>query len=405
MHWLQFKRFEQRGDLEMQAEGLKKALVNRLAPPVIQEALNLARQSAHQAEQRSPAPIISIENTHIQYTHPYTGDPLQHLDLPKEMGQKPEALINWSHFNGPQVMGLASKGNQWVPQDILQTRDLAHQGLRLNNAYAYLSLNPQVPTQLSAHKSYLCKQWIDARIPLENLKSRPYDLFASPQHPYVIASDRSAGKLHFIQRDPLKAIRSWPMNPPDTKKTLQCVFHPDGKQVYVSSYQGGCFHVIDRAMAQKRIALPTRATVSQLRLSNRGDLLYVLLTQPEGPLEVWVVDTQKHQKQAVFTLEGQAFSSQTDPQDLFEVSPDGRYLLTVVSRNRPNLFSPYLLQIDVRTGEIVYETLLKPEHKPLQFAFTARSLTDPRIRVLPILLHGGHGLEEADVQAAFEKNV
>ncbi len=405
MHWLQFKRFEQRGDLEMQAEGLKKALSGRISPQIIQEALRLARQSAQQAEERSPDLLLTIENTSLQYTHPYTGASLQRLDLPKEIGQKSEALINWSHFNGPQVMGLTLSGSQWVPQDVLQTRELAHQGLRLNNAYAYLFLNPQVPTQLATHKSYLCKQWLDPRIPLENLKSRPYDLFASPQHPYVIVSDRSAGKLHFIQREPLKALRSWPMNPPDPKKISQCVFHPDGKQVYVSSYQTGCFHVIDRAMAQKRVPLPTQAVVSQVRLSNRGDLLYALLAPAEGPLEIWVLDTQKYQKQAAFTLEGQAFSSQTDPQDLFEVSPDGRFLLTVVSRNRPNLFSPYLLQIDARTGEIAYETLLKPEQKPLQFAFTARSLTDPRIRVLPLLLHGGHGLEEADVQAAFEKNV
>lgn len=403
MHWKQYQRFEQRGDLQKQAEGLKTVLSKRLPATAIDEALELARQSAQKAEQRNPSPVIALDSNRLCLVNPYTNAIEQALELPREAGQKQEALINWSHFNGPQVMGMSLQDKQYVPQDILSARDIPHAGLRLNAAYAFLpfsSLQGSMPRSLLVHHSYLCKQWIDPRIPLENLRSRPYDLAVSPQHPYFIVGDRSAGKLHFIQRNPFKLLRSWPLTSPPHKKVLQSVFHPDGQRVYVSSYQKGGFHIIDRAMAQKRIALNTPGIVSHLATSPRGDLLYVYIVLDEA-IEIWVLDTQKHQKQAVFSPEGSAFSSQTDPQDLFEISPDGRSLLTVVSRNRPNLFSPYLLQIDSGSGEIRFETLLKPEEKPLQLAFMARELSDPKIRLLPLLLHGGHGLEEADVQAAF----
>lgn len=403
MHWKQYQRFEQRGDLQKQAEGLKEVLSNRLPSTAIQEALELARHSAEKAEQRSPSPVITLQNNRLCMVNPYTNDIEEALEMPREAGQKQDSLINWSHFNGPQVMGLNLQGKQFIPQDVLSTRDIPHAGLRLNTAYAYLPFSPlqgSMPRGLSAHHSYLCKQWIDPRIPLENLRSRPYDLAVSPQHPYFIVGDRSAGKLHFIQRKPFKLLRSWPLTTPPHKKVLQSIFHPDGQRVYVSTYQKGGFHIIDRAMAQKRIAVNTPGIVSHLALSNRGDLLYVYVVLDER-IEIWVLDTQKHDKQAVFSLEGSAFSGQTDPQDLFEISPDGRSLLTVVSRNRPNLFSPYLLQIDSSNGNIIAETLLKPEEKPLQFAFMARALSDPKIRLLPLLLHGGHGLEEAEVEAAF----
>ena len=55
----------------------------------------------------------------------------------------------------------------------------------------------------------------------------------------------------------------------------------------------------------------------------------------------------------------------------------------------------------IQTGQVIHETLLKPEEKPLQLAFQARELTPPRIRLLPLLAHGGYGLNEADIQAAF----
>jgi hypothetical protein len=403
MHWKQYQRFEQRGDLQKQAEGLTEALSNRLSVTAIQEALALARQSAQTAEQRQPSPVITFQDNRLCMINPYTHAIEEALEMPREAGQKQDALINWSHFNGPQVMGLNLQGKQFVPQDILSARDIPHAGLRLNSAYAYLpfsSLQGSMPRGLLAHHSYLCKQWIDPRIPLENLRSRPYDLAVSPQHPYFIVGDRSAGKLHFVQRNPFKLLRSWPLTTPPHKKVLQSIFHPDGQRVYVSTYQKGGFHIIDRAMAQKRIAVNTPGIVSHLALSSRGDLLYVYVVLDEQ-IEIWVLDTQKHQKQAVFSLEGSAFSGQTDPQDLFEISPDGRSLLTVVSRNRPNLFSPYLLQIECSSGQVIAETLLKPEEKPLQLAFMARALSDPKIRLLPIILHGGHGLEEADVKAAF----
>lgn len=402
MHWRQYQRFEQRGDLEKQAEGLRIALGQRLPSSALQEVLQLARQSAAQAEQKQPAPVIAIQDHSVHYLHPTTGEILNTLELPREAGQKNEQLINWSHFNGSHVMGMDNQGNQLIPKDRLSSRDLPVPGLRLNSSYAYLSFGLQgSPRHLPPHKSYLCKQWLDPRIPLENLRSRPYDLFATPQHPYFVVSDRSAGKLHFIQRNPLKLLRSWPLVQAAQKKILQTVFHPDGKQVYVSSYQKGAFHVIDRGMAQKRIQLSTPGLVSNLKLSNRGDLLYLYVMGAEDSVEIWVLDTLKYQKQAVYTLEGSAFSAQTDPQDLFEISPDGKYLLTLVSRNRPNLFSPYLLQIEAQTGQVIHETLLKPEEKPLQLAFQARELTPPRIRLLPLLAHGGYGLNEADIQAAF----
>ena len=403
MQWKQYQRFEQRGDLQKQAEGLKAVLSKRLPATAIEEALALARQSAQKAEQRKPSPVIAVDGNRLCLLNPYTHAVEQALELPREPGQKQEALINWSHFNGPQVMGMGLQNQQFLPQDILSARDIPHAGLRLNTAYAYLpfsSLQGSMPRLLLAHHSYLCKQWIDPRIPLENLRSRPYDLAISPQHPYFIVSDRSAGKLHFIQRNPFKLLRSWPLASPPHKKILQSIFHPDGQRVYVSSSQKGGFHMIDRAMAQKRIPLNTSGIVSHLALSPRGDMLYVYIVLDET-VEIWVLDTQKHQKQAVFSPEGSAFSSQTDPHDIFEISPDGNSLLTLVSRNRPNLFSPYLLQMDSSTGNIRFETLLKPEEKPLQLAFMARELSDPHIRLLPLLLHGGHGLEEADVKAAF----
>ncbi len=396
MHWKHYQRFEQRGDLQKQAELLTQVLPPRVPAAAIQEALQLARQSAERAEKNAPPPVFSLQKDALCVCSS-TGEHLQELSLPPEPQRKKEALINWSYVQGTQVLGLQQKGEHWMPHDFLEHRDFVVPGLSLNNAYPYL---PPGPAQrLSPHMRYLCQRWISPQTALENLHSRPFDLMLDARHPHFIVADRGAGKLHFIQRKPFKALRAWKLTASPHKKVLQAAFHPDGQRVYACSHQQSAFHIIDRGMAQKRVPLSARGVVSNGVMSNRGDKFFIYSATPQA--QILVVDTQKHKVQQVFALEGEAPSAHTDPQDVMALTPDGRYLMVLVSRNRPTLFSVYLLQIDVTTGEVVQETLLKPEQKPLQLAFPARALTPPRIRLLPLLLHGGHGLTEADVRAAF----
>lgn len=397
--WRQLQTFEKRGDLQKQAEILVQAMGPKMTHQALTETLRLAFERARVDAERHPPELyrVVLERSVLQACNSHNGEVLRECSLPREAALIPPGELNWSPQGSQQVLLFdVDKGNLTKLESVKElTRD--QQGLLMNSSYSYLNLpGPRHQT------SWFCRGLYHPEIPLETVKSLPFDLFASPRHPQLVVADRGAGKLHLIQRDTFRLMRTWPVLTPPNKKALNVCFHPDGKRIFVTGHQPGLLVMIDRGMAQKKLPMPTSHLLAGVSVSNKGDLLYVLAIDPETRRPaIWVLDSDKFKRQQVFELEGEAFSTGADARDLFELSPDGKYATVMVSKNQPALFTPCLLLVELSSGKIVHQLVLSPEQKPINLAYTARELFSPRLRLLTILIHGGFGISEDMVKQAF----
>lgn len=397
--WKQLQIFEQRGDLQKQADILADVLGPHLPPKAVSECLSMAWERAQQEQERQPPELLRLQQAQqtLELCDSRSGTVLKDVHLPRESGYLPAQDLNWSATGQVALQLLDIQGEKLLLRQAFKQLNDLQKGLLLNSAYAHANLSAD-----SFQTSYFCRAFRHDQIPLEPVRSLPYDLFASPRHPVIAVSDRGAGKLYLFQRDTLRLQRAWPIVQPPNKKGLAVAFHPDGRRIFVSANQPGLLMLIDRGMAQKKIPLPASHLISNLMISNKGDLLYVLVISPDTRRpDIWVLDTQKYQRQAVISLEGEAFSAGADAHDLFELSPDGQSLVTMVSRDRPALFTPCLLLVSLQKQRIVDQVLLKPEDKPSHLAFPARTLVNPRLRLLPMLLHSGYGISEDLIKQVF----
>lgn len=395
--WKQLQAFEKRGDLQKQAELLKQVLGNAISAQALNETLKMALERAQVESDRHPPELYRVDQHKqaVQEINSKTGDVLREFILPREAGALNHADLNWSPLGGHQVVLLETDHNKL---NLLQSLDrISAEGLSLNSSYSYLNL----PSPRPMH-SWFCRSWYHGQMPLETVKALPFDVFAHPRHPVLAVTDRGAGKLHLIQRENFRLARSWPIVTPPNKKALTVCFHPDGKRLFVSGNQKGLLMMIDRSMAQKKLPLPATHLIASVGVSNKGDLLYVLAIHPDTRRpDLWVIDADKFKQQAVISLEGEAFSIGADARDILEISPDGQYAVVMVSRSQPALFTPCLLLVNLASGKIVDQMNFRPDQKPIHVAFPARELFSPRFRLLPMLLHGGYGLAEDTVKAAF----
>jgi hypothetical protein len=249
-------------------------------------------------------------------------------------------------------------------------------------------------------KSLAIRNWTHGQMPIEAVTSLPHDLAFSAQHPVIAVSDRGAGKLHLIARDTLRPVKSWKVAVKGGKKSVAVAFHPDGKRLFTSSYEVRNLSLIDRNIVQKKLPVNAPHVLGAMACSPKGDMLYVLGFHPETRRpDILVFDTVRYQLVKTIPLEGEAFSAGADPRDIFELSPDGRFAVVMVSRNQPALFTPTLLVVDLSTGQITDQQVLNPQQKPINVAFLARQLVPPEIRLLPMLLHTP-GVDSAKVRAA-----
>lgn len=398
-YWKQLQTFEKRGDLGRQAEVLTQALGRMLPHGALNQTLNMALERAQTDAERNPPELLRLvqERSLLQGCNSRSGEAVRETALPREAGLIPPGELNWTATGQQQVMLLeADKGKLQLLQ---ACEKLApnQQGLMLNTGYAYLNLPPLRP-----QTSWFCRSLYEGRIPLETVRSLPLDLFLNPRHPMLAVGDRGAGKLHLYQRDTLKLLRSWQIIPAPNKKAFGLCWHPDGRRLFVTAFQPGLLVMIDRGMAQKRIPLPNSHLISAVGASTRGDQLYVLAVPPDTRRpEIWVLDSEKFRQLSVIHLEGESFCSGADARDIFEITPDGQYAVVMVSKNQPALFTPSLLLVDLASGKIADQLVLRPDQKPINLAFPARELVNPRFRLLPMLLHGGFGLSEDQIKQAF----
>jgi len=397
--WKQLKVFEQRGDLQKQAEILVSALGSQLPPQAMPELLKMVRERVVAEQHKHPPALyrVNAETQSLQICNSLQGDVSKEIHFPKEAGFQPAAALNWSSLGAQVLQVLEVKGNRLHILQSYASLEPLQAGLLFNSSYTYLNLKAQQNLT-----SYFCRSLSHSLMPLESVRSLPYDLYASARHPHLAVADRGAGKVYLFQRDNLRLQRAWPIVPAPNKKALPLAFHPDGRRIFICAAQPGLLVMIDRGLAQKKIPLPTTHLLTGVMISNKGDLLYVLAVHPETRRpDLWVLDAQTYKHLHLIPLEGESFCAGADARDLFETTPDGQHAVLMVSRNQPALFTPCLLLIDLEAGNIVDQQLLKPEQKPVNLAFPARELVNPRFRLLPMLLHGGYGLTEERLKQIF----
>ena len=398
--WKQLQTFEKRGDLQKQSEILNQVMGARMPFQALPQTLKMAFERAQLELERNPPEIyrVLLERSALQACNSRTGEVLREVNLPREAGLISPNDLNWSPQGSQQVMMLEVEQGKLKVVHSVEYLAPEQQGLLLNTSFSYLKLPPVRP-----QTSWFCRALYHPRIPLETVRTLPMDLFLSQRHQMLVVSDRGAGKVHLFQRDNLRLLRSWPILNAPNKKALNVCFHPDAKRIFVSGLQPGLVVMIDRMMAQKRLPLPNSHLIGGLATSNKGDLIYALAVNPETRRpDLWILDSEKFKQQQVVTLEGEAFSSGADARDLFELTPDGQYAIVMVSKNQPALFTPSLLLIELSTCKIVDQLALSPDNKPINLAFPTRELYSPRLRLLPMLIHGGYGVTEDMVKIAFE---
>lgn len=399
IQWKQLQAFEKRGDLQKQAEILTHVLGRHLPGQALVQSLQMAFERAQADLERQPPELYRLvqERQQLLACNSRTGETIKEFSLPREAGLIPADELSWSPTGQIQMLVLETENGKLSVLQEIDKLDTLRAGLALNAGYSYLPLSGLKP-----HTSAFCRALYHPYMPLETVKALPLDLSVSIRHPHLAVTDRGAGKLHLVQRESLRLQRSWPILPAPNKKALSVSFHPDGRRVFVSALQPGLLVMIDRAMAQKRIQLPSTHLIGSLGIANKGDLLYCLAVNPETRYpELWVLDAEKLKRQEVIHLEGEAFSTGADARDILEITPDGQYAVVMVSRSQPALFTPCLLLVELATGQVKDQLLLRPNQKPINLAFGARELYNPKFRLLPMLLHGGYGLTEDSVKQAF----
>lgn len=394
----QLQLFEKRGDLTRQLEVLQQALGGLISPLQLRELLSLAQDSAQRHEQLHPPSAFAFDalRATLQVTQSLSGEVLKEVALPKEPGALSADLLNWSPIGSVELFAVDVRDGKLVRE-----REYGHlmplqRQILLNPLYAALNVR-DFHGQM---KSLAIRNWTYGQMPIEAVASLPHDLAFSAQHPVIAVSDRGAGKLHLIARDTLRPVKSWKVALKGGKKTVAVAFHPDGKRLFASSYEVRNLSLIDRNIVQKKLPLNVPHVLGAMACSPKGDLLYVLGINPDTRRpDILVIETTRYQLVKTLPLEGEAFSVGADPRDIFEISPDGRTAVVMVSRNQPALFTPTLLVVDLSTGQITDQHVLSPQQKPINMAFLARQLVPPEIRLLPMLLHTP-GIDSAKVRAA-----
>jgi WD40 repeat protein len=396
--WKQLKLYEQRGDLAKQAEILEKALQTVIIPAQIQSVLQLTYQNAQAFAERHPEPVFLLDQDKhsLKWVHPQTGLPQKEALIPKEMGAN--AYVSWSAYGHLDLMILSIEDQKIKIIKEYGKLSPLQKALGLNGSYATLNVHDFNETM----QSVFCHSWTMGQIPIEPVNSQPFDLFLSPRHPVLAVTDRGSGKLHLFQREHMRLTRSWKVVSRPSKKAISVIFHPDGKRIFSTSHEPNSLVLTDRAMAQKKIAVSGTYLLGNLAASPKGDTIILLgIHSDTHRPDLLILDTEKFQIQQVIPLEGEAFSSGADARDLLALSPDGRWAVVMVSKNQPALFTPCLLLVDLERGEILDRLILAADKKPINLAFLARQLVQPKFRLLPTLLHT-QGISAEIIQSAFE---
>lgn len=398
-NWKKLKIFEKRGDLKGQADLLLSVL-----PPVhhrnIQDTLHILKDNHARKEEREPSLVFQLEQEQakLQLCNSKTCEVRKDIPLPRPPRFVPNSQLNWTPTGQVELLVL-----QVEQQKIHVFAEFA----RLTGVQRGVGMNPfqsfyNIPDY---HPQWLrlgCRQQFYGAIPLEAVSVMPYDLFVSPQHPILGVGDRGAGQLHVIQREQPRLVKSWKVASLPSKKAICAAFHPDSKRIFVTCHENGLLQVIDRTIVMKKIPLALTGIFGSLACSPRGDLLYLLVINPETRRpDLVMIDTEKFKVQQTIALEGEAFSSGADPRDVLELTPDGQYAVIMVSKNQPALFTPNLLLVDLAQGQICDRQILNPQQKPVNVTFPIRQLVSPEIKLLQTLLQSAL-IKTEDILHAFQ---
>lgn len=381
------KNFEKKGDLLGQATVLNQALANQgiLAEHQVLETLKSLQELSHRREQRQPSEMFSLDqqNVSLNIKNSHNEEIKKNVPLNKEPRFQPKDHLNWTSTGHSDLLVLNVEGGELETYYEYTVLTSSQKSLVINHQSQFLNIKAHRNDFLNIQIPML----VHGAIPIDPVTMLPLDIAVSPFHQVLAICDRGAGKVHLFSRENYRIVKSWSVNAKPSKKCMSLAFHPDGKRIFTTANQPQNLGLIDRNIVMKKINVNDQGILGTLACSPRGDLLYVLCIQRDTRRpDILILDTEKFQLQGRIALEGEAFSTSADPQDLFIVDPSGRWAVVMVSKNQPNLFTPTLLLINLKTQEVVDQKILTSQTKPIHIGFPVKEYFSPEIKLIPTLI-------------------
>jgi DNA-binding beta-propeller fold protein YncE len=358
---------------DFQEQLIQEYLLDRgiITPEQLSRALTRLRELRIKAqrEQQAAAYVFDQKTYTLHKRDPWSGKSLAQLSLPFTRKTRPRYFgTDWVPTGSGSVF-LFHATNAREIGEIFWENPEESQGLTISDRYAHLYFgevdeHPYLALSDRIHYSY---------IPMGKVPALPVDLIMAANRQTAYLADRARGTIFLVDTQEMKALGSFVVRPPGSKKILGLAPTPDGQRIFVTDYMSPSLLILTpRNLKIKRVPLPY-GILGNVQLSPDGQWLYLQSMKSDDTVEIVVLDTINLLHKATIPLRGHLFSALDDPLDLMAISPLHNYLIFMTYVNNPAMFTPWINIVDLDSYQLIDRyALLSDESKPshINFAIT-----------------------------------
>jgi hypothetical protein len=247
---------------------------------------------------------------------------------------------------------------------------------------------------LENHHLPRAQQFVWNAFPRQQVNTRPFDFFLSPQGHAGVIANRGSGQIHLLDMQAGRLLKSLNIRQPGATKALNICLAEQRQRVYLTDGSTGITVIRLDDFSVSKIS-PGVGLLGNLQLTPDERYLFVLATKPSPGLKVIDLESEKLSKD--IPVKGDLFSVNSDtPLDLMALSPQGDQLLFMTFLNEPEPFTPVITVVDVQRQKTTQRFSIKDGTRPAALTFLGvNPVFAQKQTVLDLLMARGQVTEEA----------
>lgn len=198
------------------------------------------------------------------------------------------------------------------------------------------------------------------------------DLFISDDCTLLCITDRSRGKIHFLNTHTDKILKTINIRESGSNKSLNITISKKKNKVYVTDGLTPNLYIIDLTSFDIESKNIGQGILGNIVLSEDHTSLYCVSVKPKQILKLISLEDFSLKKE--FQLKGELFSLGDAPCDILTVSPDYKFIYLVTHISEPEPFTPVITVFDAEKEKAVQRFSIKDGTKPSGIGFSVNNM-------------------------------
>jgi DNA-binding beta-propeller fold protein YncE len=197
------------------------------------------------------------------------------------------------------------------------------------------------------------------------------DIFISDDCTLLCITDRSKGKIYFINTHTDKILKSLDIRDSFSNKSLNLAISKKKNKIYVTDGISPNLYIIDLNTFSVETKNISQGVLGNIALSQDHTSLYCVGIKPKQVLKI--INLKDFSLKKEFQLKGELFSLGDSPSDILTVSPDYKFIYLVTHISEPEPFTPVITVFDMEKEKAVQRFSIKDGTKLSGIGFSVNN--------------------------------